>query len=180
MFKICQTSIGISLKSIELGDEGRLAFDYSKSLATFLNIAFERRFMFLHGNDFIFYKTKTGKRFQYEVNKLKKFMDQVVEERIAKLRQKRQDMQNESKSTKTSVNEEESLNLYGKKRKQAFLDLLVETYLDQEKEPFTEGKLDLKGIQEEVNTFTFAGFDTTSSTILSTLYLLGKFYLIII
>lgn len=102
-------------------------------------------------------------------------MDDVIAERIAQVKQKREsEKSNEEKSS--SPNDEES-NFYGKgKSKKAFLDLLVETHLDQQQanQPLPPGQLlDLKGIREEVNTFTFAGFDTTSSTLLSVLYLIG-------
>lgn len=171
---VSQTSIGITLDAIEGGSEDRLALDYSKSLAAVVNGAFERTFNPFWSWDFVFYRSRTGRLYRKSVKLLASFMDQVVAERIAQLRQKRA-----HKKAIEEQREEDVQAFYGKgKRKKAFLDLLVETHLDQEEQTGPElpagQRLDLHGIREEVNTFTFAGFDTTSSSLVFLLYLLGN------
>lgn len=169
---ICQTSIGVSLDSIKKGENGRTAFNYPKSLASITHGAFERSVNALLSSDFIFYRTQMGKDFAENIDLIKSFLNSVVEERI---QQRSKEMKEQAKQNGNEA--EEDIYFYGKlKRKRAFLDLLVDTMLEQQQsqQPIAEEqKMDFHGIIEEVNTFTFAGYDTTSSTLLSTIYLLG-------
>lgn len=61
-------------------------------------------------------------------------------------------------------NEDES-NYYGKKQRFAMLDTLLLAEREQQ--------IDAKGINDEVNTFVFEGFDTTMTAITFTLFMLA-------
>lgn len=65
-------------------------------------------------------------------------------------------------------------NLYLTNRKRlAFMDLLIDAYLDQSEESIGHGKIDIEGIREEVDTFMFEGFDTTAAAVSWIIFLLG-------
>ena len=172
---ICQTSIGVSLSSIEKGEEGRVALDYSGSLATVTHATFVRSLNPLLALDFVFSWTRLGREYWEKMKKLVTFMDKVVQQRIDQHRERRQQ---QKLAAEQDEPEEEKPYFYGKlKVKRAFLDLLIDTMLLQEDEQSNlsdDQRLDQQGIREEVNTFTFEGFDTTSTTLFSVLYLLGR------
>lgn len=181
---ICQTSIGVSLESIKSGDKDRVGLDYTRTLAEITHVAFERSLNPVMDCDFLFYCTGRGRQFQKNIDRMKSFMDHVIKERIQKRNELKKakktnnnndDDSGSGKNSESLVNEEQPY-FYGKlKRKRAFLDLLVDTMLDQAGQTVSaEEKLDLHAIREEVNTFTFEGFDTTSTTLFATIYLLGK------
>lgn len=54
-----------------------------------------------------------------------------------------------------------------KKKKIAFLDLLLKVKREQ-------NLIDLEGIKEEVDTFMFAGHDTSANTLAWSIYLIGS------
>ncbi|RXG57807.1 putative inactive cytochrome P450 family member 4Z2 [Armadillidium vulgare] len=77
------------------------------------------------------------------------------------------DRRKKRKELKLSGEQKSSEEVFGKKKRLAFLDLLLE-YSDEYE------ALSDEDIREEVDTFMFAGHDTTAAAINWTLYLLGK------
>ncbi|WP_323677963.1 cytochrome P450, partial [Halorubellus sp. PRR65] len=58
--------------------------------------------------------------------------------------------------------------LMGKKRRLAFLDLLIQQNMEENK--WTDQEL-----REEVDTFMFAGHDTTTTSLIFSLFVLGNY-----
>ncbi|KAJ9577095.1 hypothetical protein L9F63_006332, partial [Diploptera punctata] len=100
-----------------------------------------------------------GKRYEECLRILHGFTNKVIQER-KKLRKV-------TENNTTISNKEKEEEFLGKKKRLAFLDLLLET---------SEGGKHLTDtdIREEVDTFMFEGHDTTSAGICWTLFLLGS------
>lgn len=107
--------------------------------------------------DCIYQYTEEGKRMKKYVNTLHTFTRDVIRER----REIRKKISTESPPTLERL---DSFNA-GKKKRQAFLDLLLDTSGGHS---FTDEEL-----REEVDTFMFAGHDTTTTAISWVLFLLG-------
>ena len=101
--------------------------------------------------DIVFYSTAIGKETKLCLKFLHNFTINVINERKANLIK--------TKSENTSDEE-------NKKKRLAFLDLLLDLHLK-------ENSLSLEDIREEVDTFMFAGHDTTACCLSWTLFLLG-------
>lgn len=102
----------------------------------------------------IFYATKLGKIFKKDLKILHTLTRNVINERKKCLTQ----------SKNNSINSE---NINKKRKRLAFLDLLLELH-------FNDNSLSLEDIREEVDTFMFAGHDTTACCLSWSFYLLGK------
>ncbi|KAI4462793.1 cytochrome p450 family 4 [Holotrichia oblita] len=104
--------------------------------------------------DFVFYKSGYGKRFLKYLSTLHDTTNRVIKERKS-LRQKQ------------NLNQEEAnVDDFGRKKRQAFLDLLIDVSQDG-------AVLTHEQIREEVDTFMFEGHDTTTASISWTIFLLG-------
>ena len=90
--------------------------------------------------------TSSGKKYYKSLKTVKDFTVGVINKRI--------ESRNLSKEDENNV---------GKK---FFLDMLLDAY--------DKGEIDVDGIREEVDTFMFAGHDTTASALSWTLYLIGR------
>ena len=102
--------------------------------------------------DFIFYSTKIGKQYKKDLKILHGLTQRVINERKQKILNDRQNP---------------NLEVTDNKRKRlAFLDLLLDLHLN-------DNSLTLKDIREEVDTFMFAGHDTSACCLTWTFYLLG-------
>ncbi|GFS61340.1 cytochrome P450 4c3 [Nephila pilipes] len=109
--------------------------------------------------EFIYSKTADGRKFKESTNIMDSFTRGVIRERKAYI----------IGEMKSGTDMEEAFNTdnFGTKRKKAFLDLLLSEHLSDPK--FTE-----EDITEEVNTFMFAGHDTTAVGMSWALYLIGQ------
>ncbi|KAL7646993.1 UNVERIFIED_CONTAM: hypothetical protein RMT77_002250 [Armadillidium vulgare] len=105
-------------------------------------------------SDFIFKRTKWGRLEKKSLEILHKFSLDTIRERRKEYKR--------LKSQKEAKEDE----IPGKKKRQAFLDLLIE--YSEQNEFLTE-----ENIREEVDTFMFEGHDTTAAGINWTIYLLG-------
>ncbi|XP_049765138.1 cytochrome P450 4C1-like [Schistocerca cancellata] len=146
---ICETAMGTSVDAQRGSQSAYVSAVYSTSEMTI------KRGLspWLH-SDFIYKKTAAGKQFFKNVEILQGFTKKVINER----RLSRQS--NKQKTTSDSIDE------FGRKRRVAFLDMLLEASEASQ-------KLTDEAIQEEVDTFMFEGHDTTSVGMAWTLFLLG-------
>lgn len=108
----------------------------------------------LYHNNWIFSLTSYGARSRKALKTLHDFTDKVIQERI------------ELRKRLSVSGDDEGFEDIGKKRRKAFLDLVLD---ETEKRPFFTDK----DIREEVDTFMFAGHDTTTVSSAFALYLLG-------
>lgn len=117
------------------------------------------------GYDIVYNLTPSGREHNRCLKILHGFTNKVIDERIASRAAKRRQSQAEEK-------EQEDADESGFKRKKrlAFLDLLLEAY--------DKGEISREGLREEVDTFMFEGHDTTAAGITWTLYLLARHPLI--
>lgn len=103
-------------------------------------------------SDFIYKHSSDGKKWTAHIEHLHEFTNKVIRQR----REIRNSNEMTSKDTEV-----------GKKKRLAFLDLLLETKLENGEQ------LDDNEIREEVDTFMFEGHDTTTAAITWTLCMLG-------
>ncbi|GFR18685.1 cytochrome P450 4V2 [Trichonephila clavata] len=103
--------------------------------------------------DWIYYKTKRGQAFKVDAAKMDEFTKKVIVDRKSELL-------DNLKNKDGIVNK-------GPEKKKAFMDLLLDMHMSDPKN-FTE-----RDIQEEVDSFMFAGHDTTAVGTSWALYLLG-------
>jgi len=104
----------------------------------------------LYWFDFIFNLTSSGKEYFKTLKVLHNFTIDVINKSIER-----------RKMEKASHNK-----VHDSKKKKVFLEMLLDLY--------DKGEIDVKGIQEEVDTFMFEGHDTTSVGLSWTLYELGR------
>jgi len=108
-------------------------------------------------SDAIYQWTRSGSEHEACLKILHEFTDKVIDERIDEREVKKRD-QNKQRNSETT--EEQEKDVFTRKKRLAFLDLLLEAYD--------------KGVREEVDTFMFEGHDTTAAGITWALYLLGR------
>ncbi|XP_049826904.1 cytochrome P450 4C1-like [Schistocerca gregaria] len=148
---ICETAMGTPVNAQEETDSAYVSAVYAMSETTLQRIVRP----WLHP-DFIYKRTKYGKIYYESLNVLHGFTEKVIRERKAS-------RLNNNKDLNPKDDEEE---VFGKKKRVAFLDLLLEA---------SDGGKNLTDleIREEVDTFMFEGHDTTAASMSWILYLLG-------
>ncbi|XP_052751008.1 cytochrome P450 4C1-like [Galleria mellonella] len=140
---ICETAMGTKL-SDETSAAGKSYKNALLTLGALLAERFIKVYLFL---EFIFNLSSLKQKQQKYIDIIQKFTADVIKNRKAYLEQN--GLINSTESNDDGV--------YKKKKKAAFLDLLLAAE--------NEGKIDRSGIQEEVDTFMFEGHDTTASGI---------------
>ncbi|XP_017780722.1 PREDICTED: cytochrome P450 4C1-like [Nicrophorus vespilloides] len=150
---ICETAMGIQFNAMDDGSS-----EYIDALCSVTGLAIMRMLRPWEMIPFIYKMTKNGKRYYRCVKILHEVATQVLVEK--------KKAYNSKKASAVQETSEEDL-LMGKKKRKAFLDLVLEA---------SNGGQDLSDteIREEIDTFLFAGHDTTSSGICWTLLLLGN------
>ncbi|XP_060535219.1 cytochrome P450 4C1-like [Cylas formicarius] len=124
---------------------------YVDAIVSLCEISTRRYTNPIWANDFLFKFTKPGKRFFDDIEYVNGNTLKIIEEKRAQL-----------EKTKSTIRVDE----LGRKERLAFIDILLTT---QEPKPFTDEE-----IIEQVNTFMFAGQDTSSITTGFTLFALGN------
>ncbi|KAL1491450.1 hypothetical protein ABEB36_012048 [Hypothenemus hampei] len=149
---ICETAMGVNTNSQSGQNE-----DYVNAVKGFSTIANARMFSLFHDN-FTFKFTKNYWKMRDYLKVIHGFSNKVIEAR-------KRELQNQPNPA--SLEQNNKTEVEGKKKKLALLDVLLNTTIDGQ-------PLSQEDIREEVDTFMFAGHDTTSSSMASTLYLLSK------
>lgn len=112
-------------------------------------------------SDILYSLTPSGRQHKKYLKILHGFTDKVIDERIAE--------RAATKSPSQRKNEEKESDdeyVFKRKKRLAFLDLLLDAY--------DNGEISREGVREEVDTFMFEGHDTTAAGITWALYLLGR------
>ncbi|XP_066595542.1 cytochrome P450 4C1-like [Prorops nasuta] len=155
---ICETAMGINIDAQADTDQEN---EYSKALYTFSEITFYRFFRPWLKPDWIFKQTKLGKEYFNAIKTMHRFTEKVI--------RRRQAVRKVEHSTDNSKeNNAEADEFLGKQKRKAFLDLLLDA---SEKD---SNPLSLTELREQVDTFMFAGHDTTGVAITWALFCLGN------
>ncbi|KAL7031167.1 hypothetical protein ACKWTF_006920 [Chironomus riparius] len=144
---VCEAAMGININAQTTDSE------YLRAVKEVTSIAMIRSFDETKRNQFLFQFTDMYKREQHYIKILHEFTDRVIQRRRDELLNNNQ------------VDETDDV---GKKKKKALLDILLSSSIDGQ-------PLSNLDIREEVDTFAFAGHDTTSSGISFTLYNIAKY-----
>ncbi|XP_001604068.2 cytochrome P450 4C1 isoform X1 [Nasonia vitripennis] len=145
---VCESAMGINM-DIQRKPEN----DYVTAFYNCIQISTERYFQSWMRWNFIFHKTKRGKKFLNSVECMHKFTEKVI-------RQKQID--------KFKRPDSKDGNQCGKRKNKAFLDLLLD--INQS----GNHSLTLEEIRQEIDTFIFAGYETTATAIIWTLFAIGN------
>ncbi|XP_069699703.1 cytochrome P450 4C1-like [Periplaneta americana] len=149
---ICETAMGTPVFA-----QDDVETEYVKAVYEMSEVLVERmQRPWLH-NEFLFKLSARGRRHDRCLRMLHGFTSKVIQERKTQL------LGNGDKMQGYSGSEDEVI---GKKKRKAFLDLLLEASLGGVKLTDTE-------LREEVDTFMFEGHDTTSAGMNWALYMLG-------
>ncbi|XP_069671902.1 cytochrome P450 4C1 [Periplaneta americana] len=149
---ICETAMGIQMNAQE-----ETHSEYVKAVYEISELTMQRSVRPWMHPKVVFDMTAKGKRYAECLNVLHGFTNKVIKERKALRLQKANEP--------TITNEEDEL--LGKKKRLAFLDLLLEA-------AGNGANMSDVDIREEVDTFMFEGHDTTSAGICWSLFLLGS------
>nr|QZM07473.1 cytochrome P450 monooxygenase CYP4C131 [Lasioderma serricorne] len=158
---ICETAMGVQMNAMDEEGSGKQS-DYVDAVYGVSELALKRRDRPWLQSDFSFKLSPTGKEFEKYLSVLHGFTNKVIQERKDQLRKKK--ALKEEMNGKASTSAEE---VFGRKERLAFLDLLIEASDSGRLLSDTE-------IREEVDTFMFEGHDTTTAGICWTLFLLGN------
>ncbi|KAG8196949.1 hypothetical protein JTE90_009008 [Oedothorax gibbosus] len=145
---ICETAMGLKIKAQDNKDSF-----YVKSMHRVAEAFIARLLRPWLWSDWIYFKTQRGKTFAQDSAKMDKFTSKVIADRKKEMMSK---MLTSGESSEPRSD-----------KKKAFMDLLLDMHLSDPKH-FTE-----RDIQEEVDSFMFAGHDTTAVGTSWALYMLG-------
>ncbi|RWS00635.1 cytochrome P450 4V2-like protein, partial [Dinothrombium tinctorium] len=157
---ICETAMGVCVDA-----QRNPKSDYVNAIVLLNSGIFKRFYDFPSWLDVIFYHTKLGKEFKKSVALVHKFSLNVIEKR-------KKDLIEDRRKGVYVTTSDETIFLGSKKRKVAFIDLLIHNHIDTMKDDGTSS-FTLKDICEEVDTFMFEGFETTAAAVAWTLHLIG-------
>ncbi|RWS01040.1 Cytochrome P450 4V2-like protein, partial [Dinothrombium tinctorium] len=149
---ICETAMGVSLEAQKCQES-----EYINAVLEASELLLERFFRLDYISDFLYFRTKAGKRFKQVAELMRNFTLYVINKRKKSLIEERQ-------AGKTEKERDTSIFFGSTKKKTLFMDLLLQLHLETLK-PDGSSDFNLEDIREEVDTFMFEGFDTTSSAI---------------
>ncbi|XP_073848045.1 probable cytochrome P450 4p3 isoform X2 [Musca autumnalis] len=153
---VCETALGVCLDERLDGDE------YRQGIAEVEESFLERLKNPLKAFNTIYYNSTEGKKYLKSMNKLHAFSSGIIEKR-RELLSKEIEEEEESDVNRNEIDE----NSIYRKRRYAMLDTLLRAEKD--------GLIDHEGICEEVDTFMFEGFDTTSMNLIFALMSLALY-----
>ncbi|XP_044012362.1 cytochrome P450 4C1-like [Aphidius gifuensis] len=153
---ICETAMGTLVKdnNISLKKYYKAVHDFGKAFAYRLS----RIWLY---NDWIFSMTSKGHELSEVVEILHGFTKSIIEQR------KKYHNETEGKYLSIENTQEDEEAVKSKRKKLALLDSLIAASKNNQ-------AIDDDGIQEEVDTFVFAGHDTVSTALLCTIKLLAE------
>ncbi|KAF2900105.1 hypothetical protein ILUMI_06080 [Ignelater luminosus] len=149
---ICETAMGVTVNA--MSDRNS---EYVQAVYGISEVVYKRNITPWMHPDLTFYMSPLGRRFQHYLSILHGFTNKVIRGRKVALKEKKA---NEQEQTEDDI-------FLGKKKRKAFLDLLIISSQDGKLLTDTE-------IREEVDTFMFEGHDTTTAGICWSLFLLGN------
>lgn len=150
---ICESAMGTSVNALRNSDS-----EYVLAVKEAANVSIRRMFDFIRRTP-LFYLTPSYLRLRKALKVLHGYTDNVIISRRKKL-------MDEAKHENGVASLKDDMEL-GTKKKEAFLDMLLQTKINGE--PLTNLE-----IREEVDTFMFEGHDTTTSAVVFTLFNLAK------
>ncbi|KAH8373842.1 hypothetical protein KR200_008036 [Drosophila serrata] len=149
MDTICETAMGVSINAQTNADS-----EYVQAVKTISMVLHKRMFNIFYRFDLTYMLTPLARAEKKALDVLHQFTEKIIVQR-------REELIRGAANKETTTNEEDSD--VGAKRKMAFLDILLQSTIDER--PLTN--LD---IREEVDTFMFEGHDTTSSALMFFFY----------
>ncbi|XP_055383080.1 probable cytochrome P450 311a1 isoform X2 [Condylostylus longicornis] len=156
---ICETSMGA-----EINSQSDSNCPYAKAYHQAFHILFQRMVNPLLGFDFIFNRLEASKQLSNSIKIIHDMTGKLIKERRELITQQ-YNANNENELNEILKDE------IGKQKKMAMLDILLNINID--------GKyLSDQDIKDEVNTFLFAGVDTTKAAMCFALYNLAKYPII--
>ncbi|GJQ86708.1 hypothetical protein Trydic_g14779 [Trypoxylus dichotomus] len=150
---ICETAMGVNVRAMSIEEN-----EYIKSIYHISEVILWK-VLHPYVPDFIFKLLPEARRLEKDLTVLHGFSNKVISDRKKLLKKK---------ACFGTADEDENVDNFGIKKRRSFLDLLLEA---------SEGGnvLSDTDIREEVDTFMFAGHDTTTAAMSWTLLLLGNY-----
>ncbi|XP_063696604.1 cytochrome P450 4d1-like isoform X2 [Culicoides brevitarsis] len=149
---VCEAAMGVKIRAQDNPDQ-----PYIKAVQEMSEIIFDRIFSILHQFPTLYALTPKARRGRQLIKILHGFTNKVITDRRQQLKENGILLNN---------NSEDIDEIYGKKAKLSFLDMLLNATIDGK--PLTNDD-----IREEVDTFMFEGHDTTTSAMTFIVYRLA-------
>ncbi|XP_011055130.1 PREDICTED: cytochrome P450 4C1-like isoform X2 [Acromyrmex echinatior] len=149
---ICETAMGVDVHAQEIVNE------YTSTVHQISKLISNRMIQPWYWIDWLYYLLPTGKQFKSMLDILHGFTKKVISK-------KKIDRQSQNAKLE---NEDDEFNI-GKRKRKAFLDLLLDQNEKDYCTPLTDDEL-----RAQVDTFMFEGHDTTAVAITWALFLLGN------
>ncbi|EDW62835.2 cytochrome P450 4d1 isoform X2 [Drosophila virilis] len=150
MDTICETAMGVSINA-----QTNVDSEYVRAVKTISMVLHKRMFNIFYRFELTYMLTPLARAERRALNVLHNFTEKIIVQR-------REELLRASNAGEPSAQSADDADV-GAKRKMAFLDILLQSSIDDK--PLTN--LD---IREEVDTFMFEGHDTTSSAIMFFFY----------
>ncbi|XP_015118985.1 cytochrome P450 4C1 [Diachasma alloeum] len=150
---ICETAMGVNVDA-----QSEVENEYSQAVERISTDAVDRMMRPWLKLDWIYYHTEMGKQYKAAIETTHRKCTHVIE-------QKQAERQRRSKIVDATEDADQEIR---KKTRRAFLDLLLEASEN------TVKPLTIEEIREQVNTFMFAGHDTTGALLSWALFCIGN------